>query len=157
MGRRGDESGVGKRLTSALADRLGVDIRALAAFRVALGATLLADYLRRSADLTAFYSDAGVLPRDVLAALYPSLAGLSVHALSGSSLVQALLFVTGGAFAAALLVGYRTRLATAGLLLQVVLVYAANAAFKLRHDAWLSGEALQYALSLDRYVTDSGR
>ncbi len=216
MGRRGNGRGFGERPKRALADRLGVDGRALAAFRVALGATLLLDYGRRSADLTAFYSDAGVLPRDVLAALYPSLAGLSLHALSGAAWYQGALFALGAAFALALVVGYRTRLATAasflllvsvhlrnplilhggdvllrqllfwglllplggrwsvdavrrsetrdrvvgvataGLLLQVVLVYGANAAFKLGHDAWIAGDALRYALALDRYTTPLG-
>ncbi len=215
MGGRGTDGSGSGRVATALSDRLGVDARALGAFRIALGAMLLIDYVRRSADLTAFYADTGVLPRDVLAALYPSLAGLSLHALSGAAWFQAVLFALGVGFALALAIGYRTRLATAasllllvslhlrnplllhgdvllrqllfcglvlplggrwsvdavrrsvtrdrvagvataGLLLQVVLVYGTNAAFKLRHDAWIDGEAIGYALALDQYATPLG-
>ncbi|WP_198662195.1 HTTM domain-containing protein, partial [Halorussus litoreus] len=40
-------------------------------------------------------------------------------------------------------------IASAALLVQVVLVYATNALFKLRGENWLSGEAARYALGLD--------
>ncbi|WP_227259807.1 HTTM domain-containing protein [Salarchaeum japonicum] len=46
--------------------------------------------------------------------------------------------------------------ATAGLLVQVVAVYAVNAALKLRGDAWLSGTAVRYVFSLDQFLRPLG-
>ncbi|WP_224269591.1 HTTM domain-containing protein [Haloprofundus salinisoli] len=43
-------------------------------------------------------------------------------------------------------------LASAALLVQVVLVYAVNAAFKLRGDLWLDGVAVRYVLSLQQFT-----
>lgn len=208
------------RVRRVLAARLGIDRRALAALRVALGGLLLADLLLRSRHLVAFHADAGVLPHDVLRVQYPAFSELSVHLLFGSAVAQAALFVLAGAFALALLAGYRTRLATLGslcllvslhaanplvlnagdrllrrllfwglflplggrwsvdavrrdadrarsrervaslasfgLLVQVVAVYATNAVFKLRGGVWTGGDALRYALELDSYATPIG-
>jgi hypothetical protein len=207
---------------TALARRLGVDARALAALRVAVGALLLADLAIRATDLVAHYTDAGVLPRAALATQYPTLSRLSLHALSGAAWVQAALFLAAVVAAVALVVGYRTRLATAAslvllvslhlrnplllnagdallrrlllwslflplgrrwsldalrgdhptsgsrshsrvasvasaaLLLQVVVIYAINAAFKLRGDLWLRGDAIQYVFSLDHLTVRLG-
>jgi hypothetical protein len=58
--------------------------------------------------LTAHYTDEGVLPRSALPADFP----WSPHLLNGSAAFQAALFVVAGLFAIALLVGYRTLLAT---------------------------------------------
>jgi hypothetical protein len=46
--------------------------------------------------------------------------------------------------------------ASAALLIQVVIVYTANAGFKLRGDRWLGGEAIRYALSLDQLTVFLG-
>lgn len=248
--------------------RVGVDVRALAAFRVSLGLLVLADLLLRARELRTFYTDAGVLPRSSLAASYPLFAEVSLHAQTGSAAGQAVLFAVAAVLAVALAVGYRTRfvtvvvlglhaslyarnpyvlnggdgllvlglflgaflplgrrwsvdavrrdrgggsdpdrhgradeagqaagraldaeqevggtlgaeqdtggalaaeqdaggpldavgdadrvttLATATLLLQLVIVYAANALFKLRSDAWTSGQAVQYVLELEQF------
>ena len=45
-----------------------IDLRSLAAFRMALGVLLLADLVMRAQDLSAHYTDWGVLPRDILSA-----------------------------------------------------------------------------------------
>jgi len=47
-------------------------------------------------------------------------------------------------------------IATAGLLVQVVAVYAVNAALKLQGDAWLSGTAVRYVFSLDQFLRPLG-
>ncbi|ELZ45695.1 HTTM domain-containing protein [Halorubrum californiense DSM 19288] len=98
------------RLSAVIAARSSVDLRALAAFRIGLGTLLIADLLRRSRSLTAFYTDAGVLPRRALFADYSGV--YSLHALSGEPWAVASLFAVAGAVALALAVGYRTRLAT---------------------------------------------
>ena len=107
--------------------RLGVDPRGLAALRVAVALLLLADLAWRSRDLVAHYTDAGVLPRAVLREAYPGLASLAVlHGSSGSPWVQGGLFALAAALAGALLVGYRTRLATLLSLLLLVSLHARN-------------------------------
>ncbi|WP_244605252.1 HTTM domain-containing protein [Halorussus halobius] len=211
------------RVGGALARRLSVDPRALAAVRVSVGLLLVADLAIRAGHLTAFYTDAGVMPRALVRDLYPGLAALSLHALSGAAWFQGVLFVLAGAAAVALALGYRTRLATAAslvllvslharnplilnggdsvlrrllfwglflplgrrwsvdalrreggsasrdettrrvasvasaaLLVQVVVVYAANGLFKLRGDRWLAGEGSRIALGLDQLTTGLG-
>jgi len=114
------------RFRAALVRRLGVDARALAAFRVLLAITLLVDLLHRSTDLVAFYTDRGVLPRAALAEQYPLARSLSLHAVSGAAWVQACLFVLAGGLALALLLGVRSRLAAAGSLALLVSVQLRN-------------------------------
>lgn len=196
---------------AALRHRVGIDTRALAAFRISLGLLVVADIILRSLDLVAFYTDSGTLPRTALVDLYPGLAGLSIHAISGAPWVQGVLFIVTAAVAIALAAGYRTRFATIGslllvaslslrnpvvlnagdalllhlllwgaflplgrrwsidalrtstpdddlvvsvasaaVILQVVVVYTVNAAFKFRYGVWLSGEALPRIFEIDR-------
>src|SRR5215210_7563587 len=53
----------GKGVREKAAEVLGADLRSLAAFRVALALLVLADLFNRARDLTAHYTDAGVMPR----------------------------------------------------------------------------------------------
>ncbi|RKD94787.1 HTTM domain-containing protein [Halopiger aswanensis] len=123
----GSRAAVATRLRSAVAPRLGIDPRALAAFRIALGLILLCDllYLRVPGVVT-FYTDAGTLPRSALAELFPTFEALSLHALSGSAWVQGLLFAVAGVFAGLLLVGYRTTPATLGSAILLASMQARN-------------------------------
>lgn len=102
-----------ERTRSGFVRAVAVDIRALAAVRIACGALLLIDLAYRSVHLRAFYTDAGVLPSSALATLSPWYGHVSVHALSGALWFQVMLFLVAGVAALALLVGYRTKLATA--------------------------------------------
>ncbi|WP_435094572.1 HTTM domain-containing protein [Halorubrum sp. N11] len=111
-------------LSAAFAARVGIDLRALAAFRIGLGALLLADLVRRSRSVTAFYTDDGVLPRRAFFSDYA--ASHSLHALVGEPWAVALLFGVAGAFALALLVGYRTRLVTVVSWLLLLSLHARN-------------------------------
>jgi predicted DCC family thiol-disulfide oxidoreductase YuxK len=90
----------------------GIDLRGLALLRVALGAILLADLFIRGGDLVAHYSDAGAMPVDLIAGRASDWR-ISLHLLNGSAVYQACLFLLAAAFALALMLGYRTRLATA--------------------------------------------
>lgn len=47
--------------------------------------------------------------------------------------------------------------ATAGLLVQVVVVYLTNAIFKFRGERWLRGEAVEQVLALTRFATPLGQ
>jgi hypothetical protein len=106
---------------------LGIDPRALGAFRIALALLLLADLLiYRLPGVTPFYTDAGVLPRSTLAETYPLLEAVSIHALSGAARVQTGLIAVGVGAAVCLLVGYRTRASTAVSLVLLASLYARN-------------------------------
>lgn len=119
MGRR-------DRIRGAMNTRLGIDTRALAAFRIALGLVLIVDLLLRFRDLRAFYTDSGVLPRSTLTELYPTFARVSPYAISGEAWAILLLFMIAGVAAAALTVGYRTRIATAVSLALLLSIQARN-------------------------------
>ena len=96
-----------------LRDLFSIDLRSLALFRIGLGVCVLADVVTRSADLVGLYTDRGALPRNVLLAMDGRGVYLSAHYWAGSQTwLQALLFWMTGAAAVALLVGWRTRLAT---------------------------------------------
>ncbi|WP_339103878.1 HTTM domain-containing protein [Haloterrigena salinisoli] len=99
-----------ERFRAVARPRLGVDPRALGAFRIALGVLLLADLaFLRMPGLIPFYTDDGVFPRSALADVYPTFAAASLHAVSGAAWVQGMLFAIAGVAAACLLVGYRTK------------------------------------------------
>lgn len=204
------------RFRAAIARRVGIDPRGLGALRMSVGLLLLADLALRAGDLVAFYTDAGVLPRSVLAEEFPAFAAISIHALSGTAWFEGLLFLVAATVGVALVAGYHTRLATvisllllvslharnpillnagdsllrrllfwglflplggrwavdamgqrdrrdrvvgvatAALLLQVVLVYTTNAVFKLRGELWRSGEAIRYVFGLDHLTVGLG-
>lgn len=205
-----------ERFSAALVRRCEIDLRALAAFRIALGAMLLVDLGYRTPSLRAFYTDSGVLPLEALSSDYSNV--YSIHTLSGDLWYQALLFIVAAVFAIALLVGYRTRLATAvswllllslrarnpmignagdhllglllfwgiflplgarwavdtrrtessvdgptvvsmatlGVLLQVILVYATNGVHKFRSEEWMDGEAVVLVFQADQYTVFLG-
>ncbi|MWV40543.1 hypothetical protein [Natrialba sp. INN-245] len=119
-------TGQSRRLRTALERRFGIDPRALVAFRVALGGVLLFDVFHRARHLTAFYTDDGVLPRDVSLEAYGLDGVYSIHALSGEPWFQALLFAATALLAVALIVGYRPRLATTLAVVLVVSVHVRN-------------------------------
>ena len=90
----------------------GIDARSLAFFRIGLGFLILTDLFFRSLDLTAFYTDQGVLPRSFLVQKLFKPGYFSLHVLGGSTFFEAILFSIAGLFALCLLLGYRTRICT---------------------------------------------
>ena len=125
-GRSTGRSDARRRLRTAIGTRVGIDRRSLGAFRIALGVVLLVDLGLRARNLTAFYTDAGALPRSALAEAYPLAAHLSLHALSGATWAVAALFLVAGGAAVALAVGHRTRLAAAVSLVLLASLQARN-------------------------------
>ena len=103
----------------------GIDLRTLALFRIATALMILADLCSRSRDLTAHYSDAGILPRVALLQLSSGWPP-SLHMLSGSAAIQAVLMTIAALIALAMLVGYRTRLATVASWLLLASLQARN-------------------------------
>jgi len=97
-----------------------VDLRALALMRMATAAVVLIDLAIRSTDLEAHYANMGVLPLSVLLDRLWTPYQFSLHAATGLWQGQAVLFGVAAALAAALLLGYHTRLATLGSWLLLV-------------------------------------
>lgn len=98
---------------SRLEEIFGADLRSLAALRIGTALLVIVDLVLRATDLTAHYTDWGILPRAVLLEKATNVSPLfSIHLISGSWQGQAVLFLLAGLFAAALLLGYRTRGAT---------------------------------------------
>lgn len=89
-----------------------LDLRSLALMRVLYGAVLLFDIIDRARYLNTFYTDFGVMPRNVLLNYYNNSWFASVHLISGAWQFQAILFLVAAFFAVMLLVGYKTKLAT---------------------------------------------
>lgn len=98
---------------SALERLFAVDLRSLAAFRIALGVLLLVDLSIRAADLELMYTDDGMFSRTTICRHYSGW-NWSFHLASGSASFQKGLFLFAGVLAGSLLVGYQTRLVTVG-------------------------------------------
>ncbi len=91
---------------------LGLDLRSLALFRVGMAGVLLVDLVCRLGDLSAFYTDSGVLPRDYILDSFFMPGAWSLHLISGEASVQGLFFFAQLVAGLFLLVGYRTGWAT---------------------------------------------
>ena len=100
------------RLRQFLGKCFALDLRSLALYRMGLGLVILSDLALRSRDLVAFYSDQGILPRQILAGSFANPWHWSLHFINGSPLFQGMMFLLAAAFAAMMMVGYRTQLAT---------------------------------------------
>ena len=100
-------------IKSKCRELFGVDLRSLAVFRMAVGTAVLADLAVRAFDLVVLYTDRGVLPRELLIATDGPAVRFSAHYWAGvHPPLQAGLFLFSAACAAALITGWRTRLAT---------------------------------------------
>jgi vitamin K-dependent gamma-carboxylase-like protein len=106
---------VKSRLHVAAREVLGADLRSLALLRIGLALCVLLDLAGRACDLRAHYTDAGILSRADAITLFGFLHALPlcVHLAGGSTWSAALLFAVAAVAAAALLVGYRARAASA--------------------------------------------
>lgn len=90
----------------------GLDLRSLALFRVAMALLYIGDFALRSLDIVPHYSDFGLLPRSVLLDRFSNPTNISIFFISGNSAVIGALMAVAVAFGFAMLLGYRTRLAT---------------------------------------------
>jgi hypothetical protein len=105
-----------KKLLQALGDTfqssISLDLRSLALSRIILGSVLLVDILTRLQDLTAHYTDTGVLSRQNLLDHYDMNIKWSLHLLSGDAGMQLVLFIIAAIFAVMLIIGWNTKIAT---------------------------------------------
>lgn len=91
---------------------IALDLHSLAALRISSALVLLIDLFDRLRFYDVFYTDSGALPRSALEILFNG-REFTLYRLSGSEAYVLLLFALQIGFAVALLVGYRTRVATA--------------------------------------------
>lgn len=109
-----------------LRELFGIDIRSLALFRIGLALVLLADLFIRIQDLGVHYSDEGVLPRNALINEFLDHWHLSVHLINGTWEAQGFLFILQIGFAAALLLGFHTRLSTVASWILLISLHTRN-------------------------------
>lgn len=88
-----------------------LDLRALALWRMALGAVVLLDIVMRATDLQAFYGDDGVLSRALYFEQSWQYPGFHLFLASGSTAGLLALFAVWAVAAFCLMVGYRPRIA----------------------------------------------
>src|SRR5437588_6400315 len=126
-----------RRLLSYLQAAYALDLRSLALFRIALGAVLLGDLIWRAVDLTAFYTDFGVLPRAALLEKFSPAQRFSLHLMSGEFVFQALLFLLAAGLAIMLMAGIRTRFAALASWFMVVSIQSRNPIILQGGDVYL--------------------
>jgi Vitamin K-dependent gamma-carboxylase/Lipase maturation factor/DCC1-like thiol-disulfide oxidoreductase len=95
-----------------LEELFGLDLRSLAIFRIGLALLILVDLIQRYKNLTAHYTDFGILPRGALIEEFSNPWRWSIHLFNGEPFFQSILFLLAGLVALALLVGYQTRFVT---------------------------------------------
>ncbi len=98
------------KLPESLKSNLSLDLRSLALMRILTGTALLINLIGRGLNLSQFYTDSGVLPRQVLFEGAPQF--ITFHALSGSLVFELILLLVAIIFSVFLILGYRTRLAS---------------------------------------------
>ncbi|MBD2292683.1 HTTM domain-containing protein [Anabaena sphaerica FACHB-251] len=112
---------------------IGLDLRSLAAFRIGISTIILVDLFTRFGDLTAHYTDVGVLPRALLKEIAKT-GHWSLHTISGEPIFQVLLFIIAAFFAVLMLVGYRTRVATIASWILLISMHNRNPALIFAAD-----------------------
>ncbi len=153
-----------KNTLSELTHYYGLDVRSLALMRVCLALILLVDIRIRFEDLRAFYADWGVMPRSFLIEEVVSPFKLSFHLMNGFGLFQGFLMALAFVIALALLMGYRTRLATALSWVFLCSLQARNPQILQAGDGlirltlfWSMFLPLGAAWSVDRALDSSGK
>lgn len=101
-----------KKIRSAISTVFSLDLRSLALFRLLLATILIYDLLDRMKDLTAHYTDFGILPRDLAISSLNMPLELSIHFFSGHHIGITALFLVHILTAISLWIGFHTRLAT---------------------------------------------
>lgn len=90
---------------------VGIDLRTLALFRFALGSVIFCNLLTAFGDITAFWTDAGVMPRAWLVESEPA-QRLSLYLIGGQTWFVTAMLIVQSVLALMFALGWRTRLAT---------------------------------------------
>ena len=108
-----------------ISELFGVDFRSLAAFRILISIVVIFDLIFRLPDLKAFYTDEGVLPRNLHVELYDSWYAC-IYLINGHPGFVYFLFGLSIIFAIFLLVGYRTKFSTFALWFLLISLHSRN-------------------------------
>lgn len=100
------------KVSEYLKDQFSLDLRSLSLMRVLIGAVVILDVAIRMTDITAHYTDQGILPLHALFANVWNKWLFSLHTISSNHTYIVLLFIFQLISAIALTIGYRTKLAT---------------------------------------------
>ena len=115
-----------RKFFSKLSYIYGLDLRALAIFRIGIAILTICDLINRSQSFLKFHTDWGVLPRSVAIDYYNSPWFWSFHFFGGNWFFQGFLFLLTFLVALQLLVGYRTKLAAIILWLLLISLQTRN-------------------------------
>ncbi len=85
---------------------LGIDLRSLGLFRILIGLLIMLDLCVRATSIGAHYTDAGVVPRQLVFDYGEQPWFFSFHMLSGDIILQIVLFLLAGLSALLLAVGF---------------------------------------------------
>lgn len=118
--------GYHRRVTAGYVQRVfALDLRSLAAMRIAVACAVLIDLFTRAVHLREHYSDDGVLPREVARSV-SWLVDTSLLSLSGSTIWVGIVFAIAIALALAVAIGWHTRIATVLLWLVMLSIQHRN-------------------------------
>ena len=101
---------INKFISIKIDEIFGADLRSLALLRMGLAIVVILDIIFRLPDLRAFYSDEGIMPRNLHIELYGS-SYISAYLLNGLSAVVGMLFITTVFFAILFFFGFHTKIA----------------------------------------------
>jgi hypothetical protein len=150
-----------QKIKQTIGDKLrewfSVDYRSLAVLRIGVGFAFLFDVIQRACDFRAFYSDAGVLPRETLLHFWSNQWWVSLHMSAGAPAFEAMLLIIAGIAALSLILGYRTRLVMVVSWFLLVSIHVRNPLILQGGDIlfraiafWMMFLPLNRAWSLDR-------
>ena len=107
-------------------ESLALDDRSLAFYRVLMGMVVMADVLYRLSDLENFYTDIGLIPRNLFLNEMTLPWSTSFHLANGSLGFQAVLFFIHFTFGIMLLFGYKSTFAMIGAFVMTISVHNRN-------------------------------
>ncbi len=102
------------------------DDRSMALYRFLIGLVVMSDVIYRLEDLTNFYTDIGLVPRNIFTSEMSMPWSLSFHLANGSFLFISLMFAIHLIFGVMLVFGYKTRWAMIGAFIMTVSVHNRN-------------------------------
>ena len=106
---------------------ISLDPRSVAVYRIGLAFLLLCDLLyTRMWDITAHYTDLGVLPRDIYIEKFDRDQTISFHLMSGAAWFQGILLSVQVAIASLMLIGWRSRIMTALSWVMLISLHSRN-------------------------------
>ena len=114
-----------RRVAPVATTMFGADLRSLAVFRIALGTLVLMDLAGRVGDATVLYSDSGVMTRSMALSVVNEWRW-SLMLANGSETFAYLFFAATALVAVAVILGYRTRVATVLLWAMVISIHVRN-------------------------------